>query len=121
MARPTLRRLRDNINCIELNKRGLPSDQALKRKILEREVRVTGDTALTQVLQRQDKLVEQYKASSEFRPRRVPKDAQKGATKPQRKDYRSPEGFNECGLSTGRSYASKAGERREAKKEASLT
>lgn len=116
MARPTLRRVRDNINCVQLNKHGLASDQALKRKILEREVRASGDAALTQVLHRQDKLVAQYKAGAQYRPRRAAQDAQNGATKPQRKDYRSPEGFNDCGLATGRSYASRAGERLEAKK-----
>ncbi|MEM9320359.1 MAG: hypothetical protein AAGA70_15350 [Pseudomonadota bacterium] len=117
MTRPTMRSVRDNIDCKALNKAGLAADQKLKRQILEREVRASGDAAISRALSEQDKFVQRVQRSAKFtipKPRKRGPIAKDGTRR--RKDYKSPEGFNECGLTSARTYASKAGARRETKK-----
>jgi len=50
MARPTLRKMRDNIDAITMGKTGLANDQHYKRRILEREFTATGNLAIASVL-----------------------------------------------------------------------
>ncbi|WP_461427700.1 hypothetical protein [Gymnodinialimonas sp.] len=91
----------------------MANDQCLKRKILEREFEATGNAAIASVLHHQAKMVEREKDQRQYAtPRRKTK---RSGDKPRRRDFKSPEGFNECGAVKGRSYASKAGARMERK------
>ncbi|WP_039016868.1 hypothetical protein [Halocynthiibacter namhaensis] len=106
MARPTLRSMRDIINAIALNKTGFANDQCYKLRILESDYAVTGNEVIASILNQQ-------KAAKRSSTKR--KASRQTSDHPRRKDYKSPEGFNQCGVATGRSYASRAGERMEAK------
>lgn len=116
MTRPNIHQMRSSIAAINIGKAGLGADQKNKRRVLRNTAEITGDMTLMSVLHEQDKLEAQYKAACEHAsPRRTPRA--NASRKPGgRKDYRSPEGFNECGLEVGRSYANRAGARMEAKK-----
>ena len=113
MERPTMRSMRDNFDAIAINKTGLANDQCHKRRILEREFNTTGNLAIASVLNQQNKLLRQQKSAKQhsIKPRKLSRTS----NRPRRKDFNSPEGFNEMGIATGRSYASRAGERMEGK------
>lgn len=115
MARPTLRRLRDNLDARAIGHTSLPKSQRAKRGIIQREFDATGDPALGIALHQQDRLqCRQHAALMHSSPRK------RGHRRPvpgQRKDFASPEGFNECGVKAGRSYASRAAVRHESKQE----
>lgn len=115
MARPTLRTMRDNIDAIAINITGLANDQRLKRRILEREFKATGNLAIASVLNQQQKIKNRQIVARRDAIR--PRKARQTSNRKRRKDFRSPEGFSECGVATGRSYASRAGERMERKQE----
>jgi len=111
----TLRGVRDNIDALNLGYAGLGADQQLKRQILMREFRATGDTAIASALHQQDRLVKRQDQSRKYaQSHKVPKRTPQPDSR-RRKDFKTPEGFNACGLETGRSYASRAGERMEGK------
>jgi len=113
MARLTIKRLRDNVDAIDIGKKGLANDQHLKRKILKREFQATGDTALALVLHQQTKLEARHaRAKLCANDRRTTAQAYRTN---RRRDFRSPEGFNHCGADVGRSYVSRAAERKETK------
>ena len=112
-TRPTLRRMRDNLDAIKIGLAGLGVDQRLKRQILQRELQATGDPAMAAALNSQYALTRQHKAARMHATVQFPPN---DTTARRRKDYRSPEGFNECGLNVGRSRASKSGDRMERKK-----
>lgn len=115
MARPTLRSVRDNIDTRNLGQTGLRNDQQIKRRILEREFDATGNPAIATALNRQSKLVARQTAAKTYgQPKRRTKPIKQPG---QRKNFASPEGFNECGIATGRSYASTAAERMEQRQE----
>ncbi len=111
MARLTLRRVRDNIDTRILGQTGLRNDQQIKRRILQRELDATGNLAIATVLNEQNKLVARQTAARKYgQPgRRTKATIQPG----QRRNYASPEGFNECGVAKGKSHASKVAERME--------
>lgn len=113
MARPTMRTMRDNIDAITINKTGLANDQYLKRRILEREFAASGNLAIASALKQQCKLIERQNAAKKYGTPR-PKSG-RTSDSPRRKDFNSPEGFNQCGVAKGRSYASRAAERMEQK------
>ena len=115
MARPTMRSVRDNIDAIRIGKTGLANDQHYKRRILEREYEATGNLAIAAVLARQTKEEERQQASKFYNTKR--RQTRKNDCRPMRKVFRSPEGFNRCSANSGRSYASKAGERLAKKQE----
>lgn len=112
MARPTIHSVRSGVAVRGLNKSGLGANQNLKRTILQSTYAQTGDPALLTALNQQHKAVERHKAALDHVDSRRRPKKRRGA----RKDFRTPEGFNQCGLNIGRSYASKAGARMEAKK-----
>ena len=113
MARPTLRNVRDNIDTRNLGQTGLKNDQQIKRRILKREFDATGNPAIAIALNQQSKLVARQAAAKTYgQPKRRTKPIKQQG---QRKNFASPEGFNECGIATGRSHASTAAERMEQK------
>ena len=117
MTRPTMRTMRDNIDCLGLNKAGLAADQKLKRQVLERELEASKDPAIEKALSQQSKAVRRHKNACKYNPKQPQQSGPLTLDgRRRRKDHRSPEGFNECGLNTGRSYASKRGAHMEAKK-----
>lgn len=116
MTRPNIHQMRCNIAAINIGKAGLGADQKNKRRILRSAAAITGDMTLMSVLHDQNKLEAQFKAAFEHASPRRARRANASRKRGSRKDYRSPEGFNECGLQVGRSYASRAGTRMEAKK-----
>ena len=65
------------------------------------------------ILSRQDKLISLQKTAKQCATRR--RKPRKASDHPRRRDFKTPEGFNECGIDAGRSYASRAGERMEKK------
>lgn len=113
MPRYTMRRLQDNLDAARIGNTGLGNDQFLKRRILEREFAAMGNPAIEAALQQQHKLIAQSTAAKSHAV--GAKKTRKGGTQPRRKDYQSPEGFNLCGVVSGRSYASRTGELMEAK------
>lgn len=112
----TLRNVRDNMDLSKIGSTGLRNDQKLKRAILQREYHATGDNALAAVLAKQDKLLARHNRAKEYAPTRKFRKNASRPTPGTRKDYHTPEGFNEHGLNVGRSYASQAGMRMERKK-----
>lgn len=112
MARMTLRGVRDNIDASNINRSGLGADQRLKRRIIQREYEATGDPILAALLQKQPSSEKRHMAAKKPPDCGLPDDARRS-----RKDYRTPEGFNECGSIVGRSYASRRAEVMERKKE----
>ena len=115
MARPTMRTMRDNIDANTIGKTGLANDQCYKRKILEREFEATGNLAIKAALDQQQRMIDRQKSAKQPAPES--RSTNHDSDRPRRKDFNSPEGFNECGVATGRSYASRAGERMEKKQE----
>ncbi len=113
MPRLTLRTLRDNLDAVAMGNAGLATDQCLKRNILERELAATGNPAIKAALLQQHKPTAQNTAAKSYAV--GAKKTRKCHTQPRRKNYRSPEGFNQCGVASGRSYASRTGELMEAK------
>lgn len=113
MPRITLHSLRNSLNARMIGTRGLARDQSLKRQILECEAKATSDPALRTALARQDKEIARIKSAIQYGPRR--EKTRRTSNQPRRKDFKSPEGFLACGLSSGRSYASRAGARMEKK------
>ena len=116
MTRPNIHQMRSRIAAINIGKAGLGADQKNKRRVLRSTAEITGDMTLLSVLHEQDRLEVQYKAGCEHASPRRTRRANASRNRGGRKDYRSPEGFNECGLEVGRSYANRAGARMEAKK-----
>jgi hypothetical protein len=115
MARPTMRTMRDNIDANTIGKTGLANDQCYKRKILEREFEATGNLAIKAALDQQQQMIDRQKSAK--RSSTTSRSKKHNSDHLRRKDFNSPEGFNECGVATGRSYASRAGERMEQKQE----
>jgi len=114
MARLTLNRLRDNIDLIQIAKgTGLANDQHLKRRVLERHVATTGNVTIASALEQQHRAIERHAAAQFYM--RTSTSSKTRAGNLRRKDFKTPEGFNECGSVSGRTYASRAGERMEAK------
>lgn len=116
MTRPNIHRMRSSIAAINMGKAGLAADQKNKRQVLRSTAEATGDMTLLSVLHDQHKLEARYKSACEHASPRRTRRANASRKPGGLKDYRSPEGFNECGLEVGRSYASRAGARMEAKK-----
>lgn len=115
MARPTLRSVRDNLDAIAIGQTSLPKTQRAKRRILQREFDATGDPAIAAALNQQTKAEDRRRAAIKYGTPR--KRLQSKPVPGQRKDFASPEGFNECGVQRGRSYSSRAGARHEAKQD----
>ncbi len=115
MVRPTMHSVRDHIDANGIGKEGLANDQRYKRRILERYAQATCNLAIASVLDRQRKQQERHKAAG--RSRKPTRGKRHAGDRPIRRDFRSPEGFNECFVNTGRSYASRAAERMEKKQE----
>ncbi|MGJ8626281.1 MAG: hypothetical protein ACSHXB_04900 [Sulfitobacter sp.] len=113
MTRPTLHGMRENIFVTAIGTSGLAADQCLKRNILESVYAVTSDPKIGSMLRRQDNLIAQQEIAKQHVARR--RKPRKPNERQRRRDFRSPEAFNECGLDVGRSYASRAGERMEKK------
>lgn len=113
MARPTMRTMRDNIDAIIIGKTGLANDQCYKRRILEREFKATGKLAFALVLNQQHDSEQRQHAAK--RKRAKSRKSRHPNDRPRRRDFNTPEGFNQCGVTTGRSYASRAGQRMEKK------
>lgn len=107
MPRLTLRSLANTLDARQIGTRGLAADQRLKQRILGREAKATSDPALLAALARQDKEIARIAAAIQYGPRR--QKPRRTSSQPRRKDFKSPEGFITCGLSSGRSYASRAG------------
>lgn len=113
MTRPTKRTMGNALDAVQIGLNGLAADQFLKRRILIREVKATSDITIVSVLANQDKVIARTKAAVEYG---TPKRKHTSSTnRRRRKDFKSPEGFNLCGLSYGRSYSSLAGQRMEMK------
>lgn len=111
MARPTMRVMRDNIEATAIGKTGLANDQHYKRRILEREFKATGNQDIASVLIQQQQATDRADAAKRYNTK--PRQTRQSDGRRKRKDFKSPEGFNECGSVQGRSYASRAGERME--------
>jgi hypothetical protein len=107
--------MRDNFDAIAINKAGLAKKQHHMRRILERNLKVTGDPAIASALNKKQKMIEQQENVERYA--RKPRQKCTKNAPPKRKDFKSPEGFNQCGAVLGRSYASRAGERMEKKQE----
>ena len=115
MARPTMRTMRDNLDANFINKTGLENDQCKKRNILQREYVATGDPAIAAALNQQQTMTDRQKSAKRSAPKS--RTNRSTSSRPRRRDFNSPEAFNECGVATGRSYASRAGERMEKNQE----
>ncbi|MEO0342350.1 MAG: hypothetical protein AAF198_02825 [Pseudomonadota bacterium] len=114
MTRLTKKGMANGLDARRIHSSGLKDTQVSKRRILEREYKETGNPAIRKALDKQDRLIAQYQRSKQFAHPSAQK--KKRRHKGARKDYKSPSSFNECGLETGRSYASRSGQRMERKK-----
>ncbi len=113
MARLTLEKVRNNVDAIELGKAGLANDQKLKRKMINRAYKRTGNEAFASALAHEGKLETRHKKAKQCALNRQIQPVR--PDHPTRRDYRSPEGFNRCQANVGRSYVNRAAERKEAK------
>lgn len=113
MTRPTLRGMRDNLTAVKMGIAGFSSDQCLKRDLLESTFIATSDPVIGSILNRQVTLVARHQTARGCAKKRRKRN--KLNDQQRRRDFKSPEGFNECGLDVGRSYASRSGERMEKK------
>lgn len=114
MTRPTLNSVRRNVAVNAMHGASHHDQQRYKRAIVYSEACETGDARLLSALEQSRKLKVKFEAAKDHgQPRNRKRPQKQPGT---RKDFGSPEGFNDFGMLLGRSYASVAGARMEAKK-----
>lgn len=114
MTRPNLNSVRRDVAVNAMHGASHHDQQRYKRAIVYSEACETGDARLQSALEQPRKLKAKFEAAKDQGQPFARKRSQK--RRGTRKDFGTTEGFNDSGILLGRSYASIAGARMEAKK-----